>query len=418
MLQSVNIRIAKRHLLSKKKQTVIAILGVTFGISMFITMSGVMDGSNQILEESQYKTTPHIRLYNESRANRPSVLSVLYDRQGTLLNVSHQRPRNEQEKIRQAAGIMESLRKLPEVKGITAHVNTPVLFNYGTARLNGTLYGVDILDEDALFNIRRKMKSGQMEDLLQVSNGIIMGRGLAEKLNIKTGDHITVTSPYGAFQDLKVVGIFSTGMGTVDNVKSYANFHTVQQLMKKDGLFITEIVIQLHDPDKAKLLAPGMQQQYGCQAEDWETANQTLLAGNRIRTMMKYIVAATLLVVAGFGIYNIMNMTVQNKMKDIAILKATGFAGRDVKRIFLIQSLAVGVTGASLGLLIGWLLCYWISTLPFDGGEYLDVSHFPVAFDASAYITGIIFGVITTFLAAWFPARRASKIDPVEILRG
>jgi lipoprotein-releasing system permease protein len=418
MLQSVNIRIAKRHLLSKRKQTLIAVLGVTFGISMFIIMSGVMDGSNQILEESQYKTTPHIRLFNESKANRPPVLAERYDPGKTLLNVSHQRPRSEQEKIRQAAGIIAALRTRPEVKGITAHVNTPVLFNYGTVRLNGTLYGVDILDEDALFNIRRKMKSGQMEDLLQYSNGIILGKGLAEKLNVTAGDHITAVAPGGTFQDLKVTGVFSYGMGTVDNVKAYANFETVQHLLKKDGLYITEIVVQLHDPNKAKALASGMQQQFGCIAEDWETANQTLLTGNRIRTMMKYIVAATLLVVAGFGIYNIMNMTVQNKMKDIAILKATGFAGRDVKRIFLIQSLAVGVSGASLGLLFGWLLCYWISTLPFDGGEYLDISHFPVAFDVSAYVTGIVFGIVTTFLAAWFPARRASKIDPVEILRG
>lgn len=418
MLQSVNFHIARRHLLSKKKQTVIAILGVTFGISMFITMSGVMDGTNQVLEETQFKTTPHIRLYNESKAMRPPVLASVYDSGHTLLAVAHQRPRMEQEKIRQSGAIIASLRQMPQVKGITAHVSSPVLFNYGPTKVSGTLSGVNIEDEDAMFNIRRKMKSGDMDDLLRTANGVIMGKGLAEKMNLHTGDRISVISPNGISISLKVVGIFSLGLGNIDNTKSYANFNAVQQLLQQDASFITEIVVQLHDPAIAASLAPKMQAQYNCVAEDWETANQTLLSGNKIRGMMKYIISFTLLTVAGFGIYNIMNMTILNKMKDIAIMKATGFSGRDVKRIFLYQSLAVGITGASLGLLAGWLLCYWISKMPFSGGEYMDIDHFPVAFDGTAYIAGLIFGVITTFLAAYFPSKRAAKIDPVEILRG
>jgi len=418
MLQSVNFHIARRHLLSKKKQTVIAVLGVTFGISMFITMSGVMDGTNQVLEETQFKTTPHIRLYNESKAVRPPVLASIYDSSHTLLAVAHQRPRMEQEKIRQSGAIIASLRQMPEVKGITAHVSSPVLFNYGPTKISGTLSGVNIADEDALFNIRRKMKSGNMDDLLRTANGVIMGKGLAEKMNLHTGDRISAISPNGIPISLKVVGIFSLGMGNIDNTKSYANFNAVQQLLQQNASFITEIIVQLHDPAIAPLLARQMQKQYSCVAEDWETANQTLLSGNKIRGMMKYIISFTLLTVAGFGIYNIMNMTILNKMKDIAIMKATGFSGRDVKRIFLYQSLAVGITGASLGLLAGWLFCYWISKMPFSGGEYMDIDHFPVAFEGTAYIAGLVFGVITTFLAAYFPSKRAAKIDPVEILRG
>jgi lipoprotein-releasing system permease protein len=418
MLQSVNILIVKRHLLAKKKQTVIAVLGVTFGISMFITMSGVVDGSNQIVENTQFKTTPHIRLYNESKALRPPVLSNIYDSTSTLLSVSHQRPRMAQEKIRQSGAIIASLRQLPEVKGITAHVTSAVLFNYGATQISGTLVGVNIKDEDALFNIHTKMKSGNMDDLLRTSNGVIMGKGLAEKLNLRTGDHITAISPNGVLLNLKVVGVFSLGMGNIDNTKSYANFNVVQQMLQKDASFISEIVVQLHHPEKASTLAPMMQLQYGCTAEDWETANQTLLSSNKIRGMMKYIISFTLLTVAGFGIYNIMNMTILNKMKDIAIMKATGFSSKDVKRIFLFQSLAVGITGAALGLLAGWLFCYWISRLPFSGGEYMDITHFPISFEPAAYVAGMIFGVITTFLAAYFPSRRASKIDPVEILRG
>jgi lipoprotein-releasing system permease protein len=123
-------------------------------------------------------------------------------------------------------------------------------------------------------------------------------------------------------------------------------------------------------------------------------------------------------VVAGFGIYNIMNMNVLNKMKDIAILKATGFAGKDIIAIFLIQSLIIGILGALLGLFIGFCLSTLLSVTPFDAGDFLTIKTFPVIFQVKYYLMGVVFGVITTILAGYFPAKKASRIDPVAILRG
>jgi lipoprotein-releasing system permease protein len=153
-------------------------------------------------------------------------------------------------------------------------------------------------------------------------------------------------------------------------------------------------------------------------AEDWETANATFLTGNTIRNILTYSVSITLLIVAGFGIYNILNMTIYNKMKDIAILKAMGFAGRDVKLIFMIQSLVIGLIGSLLGLLIGYLLSSLIAQAPFNGGDFISLDHFPVNFDPKYYIIGIVFGVTTTAFAGYMPSRKAEKIDPIEILRG
>jgi lipoprotein-releasing system permease protein len=153
-------------------------------------------------------------------------------------------------------------------------------------------------------------------------------------------------------------------------------------------------------------------------AEDWETANATFLTGVTIRNIITYAVSFTLLVVAGFGIYNILNMTIYNKMKDIAILKAMGFAGMDVRSIFMIQSLVIGLLGGLLGLLVGFTLSSLIAQAPFDGGDVISLDHFPVNFKLKYYITGIVFGVSTTAIAGYMPSRKAAKIDPIEILRG
>lgn len=413
-----NFFIAIRHLLAKKTQTLIAVLGVTFGIAMFIFMSGIVEGVNEVLETSQLSTTPHIRLYNEIAPSDISVVQAEFPKTQMLVKLHHQRPKNEKLNLRNLSQLLKSLKLNPEIEGISPQVNTPVMYHYGATLLNGNIQGVNIIEEDKLFKLGRKIKSGKMERLLQVSNGIIMGAGLAKKLEVKTDDNIVITTPNGQLFALKVIGIFKTGMGQIDNVRSYANIGMVQKLLQQNPSFITDIHIKLKDRTKAKLLAPYMGKNYGCKAEDWETANAVILQSNTIREIMKFVVCGALLVVAGFGIYNIMNMTINNKMKDIAILKATGFAGSDVMTIFLFQSIIVGFIGALLGLAMGYAFSYLVSRAPFNGGDFLDIDHFPVSFNPQYYFFGIGFGILTTILAGLIPSRKAAKIDPVSILRG
>jgi lipoprotein-releasing system permease protein len=245
-----------------------------------------------------------------------------------------------------------------------------------------------------------------------------MGRGLARKLNVNVGDRVVMTTPQGYTMTLKVVGIFQMGIGTVDNVRSYANISTVQTILQQDHFYITDINIKLQDITLAKKVAPEFSEMYGYKSEDWETANATFLTGSIIRNILTYSVSITLLIVAGFGIYNILNMTIYNKMKDIAILKAMGFSGKDVKQIFMIQSLVIGFIGSVLGLLIGFALSSLIAQAPFDGGDFISIDRLPVNFDPKYYIIGIVFGVLTTAFAGYMPSRKASRIDPIEILRG
>jgi lipoprotein-releasing system permease protein len=217
---------------------------------------------------------------------------------------------------------------------------------------------------------------------------------------------------------LKIVGLFQMGIGTVDNVRSYANISTVQTILQQDKGYITDINLKLKDLHEAKAIAPEYEKMFNYKAEDWETANATFLTGVIIRNILTYSVSITLLVVAGFGIYNILNMTIYSKMKDIAILKAMGFSGKDVRNIFLIQAVVIGLIGSAVGLGIGYGLSYLISQAPFDGGDVISLDHLPVNFDPKYYIIGIIFGVTTTALAGYMPSRKASYVDPIEILRG
>jgi lipoprotein-releasing system permease protein len=408
--------IAKTHLITKPRQTIIAMLGVTFGIGMFIAMVSLMTGLNNFTEELTMTSSPDIHIYHDVTESRPSIIEEI--NKGGINKIHHQKPKNETPGLRNALQIAERIRKDERVTGVAPSISSQVFYNSGPVQLNGIISGVDISEEDKLFGLQSKMKEGRMEDLKANHDGLIMGKGLARKLNVHPGDRVVITTPQGYTMTLKVVGIFQMGMGAIDNIRSYANLSTVQTILQQDHLYITDINIKLVDLHRAKAIAPEYQQLYGYTAEDWETANATFLTGTIIRNILTYSVSITLLIVAGFGIYNILNMTIISKMKDIAILKAMGFSGRDVKLIFMIQSLVIGFLGSILGLVIGFVLSTLISKAPFNGGDFISLDHFPVNFDPKYYIIGIIFGVTTTAFAGYLPSRKASKIDPIEILRG
>jgi len=410
------IEIARTHLTSKPKQTLVAMLGVTFGIGMFISLMGLMTGLNDFTEELTMTSSPDIHIWNDITEARESILEQVNDHGLNLLH--HAKPKNETPKVRNAVQIAARIKRDPRVIGAAPYLSSQVFYNYGPVQLNGVIMGVDILEEDKLFALRDKMKEGKIEDLQANQEGIIMGIGLAKKMNLSTGSRVVITTPQGQTMTLKVVGIFKMGFGVVDNVRSYANLSTVQTILQKDHLYITDINVKLHDKTKAKAAAAEFQRNFGYKAEDWETANATFLAGSNIRNIISYAVSFTLLIVAGFGIYNILNMTIYNKMKDIAILKAMGFSGGDVRRIFMVQSLVIGFIGSLMGLAVGFILSVLLSKVPFDGGDFISLDHFPVNFKIKYYLTGIVFGVATTAIAGYMPSRKAAKVDPIEILRG
>jgi lipoprotein-releasing system permease protein len=412
--------IATTHLLTKKRQSIIAMLGVTFGISMFIIMISFMTGVNQFTEDMAMDNTPHVRIYKPLEIEDKKIIALdkPSDKNDWFV-VEHQRPKNELSKIKNGLTLMQQIEAMPEVMGAAPQLSSQVFYNNGPVQIPGNIYGIDVKKQEALFQLNKKMDLGELEDLLKGSDVIVMGKGLAKKMNVSVGDRVSVTSPDGGNLNLKVVGIFSFGVAAMDESRSYATLSTVQKILQKDPSYITDLNIKLHDINGAKTFKQKLENQLdGVYVEDWETANQSLLAGESIRNIMTFVVCMTLLVVAGFGIYNIMNMNIINKMKDIAILKATGFQGRDVTAIFMLQSVMIGIAGGVCGLFIGFFFSYLLSITPFPAGQFFRIATFPVNFNPVHYFIGLFFGLLTTLFAGYFPSKRAAQVDPVQIIRG
>ena len=256
-----------------------------------------------------------------------------------------------------------------------------------------------------------------MGDLAQ-NNSIIIGKGLADKMLLTIGDIIKITTSQGNLASLKIVGISEFGISYVDNTTSYTSLATAQKLLGEPTNYITDIQIKLYDRTSAPTIAKEFHKKFNLDTIDYQTANAQFSTGKKIRTIISYSVGVVLLIVAGFGIYNILNMMIYEKMDSIAILKATGFSGNDVKWIFVSLSIIIGFTGAIFGLLFGYIFSSIIDVIPFETTALPTVKTYPINYNPLYYGIGIVFALFTTTIAGFFPALKASKVDPVEIIRG
>lgn len=414
----LNFDIAKSFLLARKNQTIVAAIGVTFSITMFITLLSFMTGLNGLLDGLILNRTPHIRLFNDVKPNVNQPINQAEGFKNKHNFISSIKAGNSRLALFNSEAIRKTLLADPRVLGVAAKVNSPVFFNDGAVNITGVVNGIDASAESRLFHFGDYIIKGSPLDISKIANSIILGKPLAEKLMAEIGDIVQITSAKGEIFPLRVVGYYQSGIQDFDKTQSFASIATVQKLLGQPSNYITDIQLKLIDLNQAPAVAKEYAQLFSTDAEDIQTANAQFETGSSIRTLISFAVGITLLVVAGFGIYNILNMMIYEKMDSIAILKATGFSGGDVKKIFLIIALSIGFFGGLLGLVFGFGLSALIDQVPFVTAALPTITTYPINYDPIYYIIATVFSLITTFFAGWLPSQKASKVDPVIIIRG
>lgn len=408
MANSINRKIATTYFISGRKMTTVAIVGVLLGISIFIFMNSLSAGFDRSSSESFFKTTAHIRIYKDDVLSAP--LQPENENSVLIVNPKVVPTKNT---IDNPEEILALVKQHSDVIVAFPQVNTPVFYNNGKSQIAGTTIGFPPVEGNQLYKIENFMVQGAVQNLEMNRNGIIIGSGIADRMNLNTGDNLSITSSKGVNLNLTVVGIFQTNNSREDKSKSYVNLALAQQLLREGNTYITDINVNVTDPDKAPAIAEELSTITGYKAEDWKAANAAYMAASKMRKIVITFISFTLLIVSCFGIYNILNMTVSQKINDIAILKAIGFNGKDVVRIFVFQALTIGMIGVVLGVGFAMILVNILSHV-YVGG---DIGNFPIGLEPLEFLKGILIGFFITFLAGYVPARKAAKVDPVSIFR-
>ncbi|MEO1171157.1 MAG: FtsX-like permease family protein [Myxococcota bacterium] len=410
MSDSSTVRsIAFVHLTSRAKQTLIAMLSVVFGVSVYVFMNSFMTGVNDLQNDLAFSTLAHIRVSNDE----PSEPRDLY--QDAIAFVHSEKKQLLSEGVRNATETIDTLRRHPEVQAIAPEVNFAGTLQSGSIRLEATVSGVEAARADAVFDASEYTVEGSWRALATRPDGIVLGVTLAENLGVGLGEGVLVSNRDGVQRNLRVIGISKYSIESVDGRKAFIHIGTARQMSARNSDFASDLQIRLTDFDRARQVATRLESTVEYTVEPWQAASGQLEAGSQLRDIIALAVSAAILIVAGFGIYNIMNMTVSERLREIAILNAMGFNSRDIVQIFLLQAVIIGLVGGLGGLSVGYALSAIIDDLPFPVAS---LGTYPIAYEMSVYVMALVAGLSTTFVAGFLPAYKASRVDPVAILRG
>jgi lipoprotein-releasing system permease protein len=410
MKRRVNIEIAITHIVTRKRQTLIAAFGVTLGVGIYLFMNSLSSGFTSFSRAEIFKNSAHIKIYKDDEISKPLLVN---DDTTMVTTIVNPQITTLSKKIINPEALLSVIKSQSYVTNALAQVSFDAFYNRGKAQLRGSGSGVNMLEYDAMFNTGKYMVAGSINNLQGNLNGVIIGSGIAEKLNLAINDNITISSSFGVVKVLKIVGIFTTGSSMNDNSKCYVNISTAQQFIKEGPSYVSTIFINTPDAYQSEYYREQLKQLTPYTVEDWKTTNADVLSGDLTRNTMMGAISLSILLMSAFIIYNILSSTITQKINDIAILKASGFSGKDVVRIFLLEAIIMGIIGTVVGLIFGSGLIFMMSKI-YMGGP---VGYFPIGFELGLFCKSFFLGVLITSCAGYFPARKAARIDPVEIFR-
>ncbi len=398
--------ISGRYLKAKQQTfisliTLLSIAGVTVGVMALIIVIAVMAGFEKDLKSRILGVESHIIL------------------------------------MRHGGDFTDHRRILSDIETVSGvEAATPFVYSQTMLRSAGGLSGGVIrgIDPATAGKVIQKMEPDALERLGALNatdgpGGVILGKGLAGNLGVITGDSVYVISPRGmlspmghlpAMKRFKVAGLFESGMYEYDSSLAYMHLEDAQRLLRMDDA-VTGIEIRVTDVYKADKIgdkiAAGLGFPYW--AKDWMEMNHNLFSALKLEKTVMFIILALIILVAAFNIASSLIMMVMEKTRDIAILKAMGAADRSIRRIFVYKGMTIGAIGTFLGVLFGFILCtllkqYKFIELPAD---VYYITTLPVELEALDVILTAGAAMLICYLATLYPARQASRLDPVEALR-
>lgn len=414
MALPLGLHIAVRHLLHRRRQTITSLLGVSLGVAFFIGIAAMMQGFQRDFIDKVIDVAPHVTIKDEYRIPPRQPVETVFS--GAAIELRGLKPRDEVRGIRGARAIIDALEEMPGVK-VAPTLSGQILLRFGSKDVSANVTGIVPEKEGSVTKLEKDLIAGSLQGLRTSANGIIIGEGIALKAGIAFGDMVSVVSPEGVVMKMKVVGIFNSGITLIDNYDTYTLLKKAQVLQNRPNV-INRVRIRLDDVEQAAPMAQQLEARFGYRTESWQEQSKNVLGIFVIQNGIMYSTVGAILIVACFGIYNVISTVVFEKTRDIGILKSMGFREGDIRRIFVYEGIIVGVIGMLIGWVLGYAIIEALASVKFNMEGFIRSQGFILYRTPRHYVISGIMAVTASTFAAWVPARRASRLNPVDIVRG
>jgi len=394
----------------------VSTLGVAIGVTAFVVMSSLMLGFQKHFVKQVIDLDAHISIKPKYDYNEERILRAVFP-DDVLLEILGSKPKEVRKRIENHRSIVERYEGTPGILGLAPHLRGNAIVRYGPRDLNVNLFGIDPELEGKATSIERYLEREGLEKLEINRDGVILGRLVARDLGIdRPGRKVILIAPGGAAKVFKVIDFFNSGITTIDQSRAYIHIRSMQKLFDRPNE-VNEIVVRVADVDSAVRIARIIEEETGYDAQSWQEAYSNFLQLFKIQKTVTYLVVGAILLVSAFGIFNILMMTVLEKKRDIAILKAMGYSSRDITLIFMLQGIFIGVVGLAVGSLCAYLLQEYLASVEIDLEGLVRAKGFILDRSPLYYMGGALFALLFSWLASVYPSRRASRLDPVDIFR-
>ena len=405
--------IAVTHIAGRGRQTLVAVLGVAVGVGFSIAMAALMQGGQDDFVARLVDTMPHVQISDDRRTSFTQPAETAFD----AAAISGLRPREDRRGIINPAAASAWLEGWVPGR-LAVSLNTQVVVRNLGRDVGATLVGVEPRAERAVSPIVSYFVAGSFAALESGGTNVVIGDSMADRLGARLGDTVTLVSATGRARDFRIAGLFHTGTTARDEREAYVLLKNAQILAERTNV-INEIRIKLDDPGMAPEVARRAETRLGYKAMSWQEANESILEALVIRNVIMYTVVSAIMLVAGFGIFNIVSTITHEKARDIAIMKSLGFSEGDMQRLFVLEGVAIGAAGSALGWLLGFALVYGLSQVRFElTSTGQEISGLPIAWSLLHYVIASAFALASAAVAGYLPARRAARLNPVDIIRG
>ena len=386
--------LAWRHVRRRGLQSALTVAGVAIGVAVLIIALSLTNGFIDELVTSTLRATPMLTLQSylpgETLPDDPTVVAALAGERGVVAAAPF------------LSGQALIARRASQALGVSARQGFTQLVGIDPAR------ETSVLDLPVL---------AEQSAALSQAGGIVLGSTLAQSLGVSVGDTVMLRDISGATAQFTVAGTFRVGNDLIDSVTAYMSLPNLQAYLGAEGR-VSGYHLRLEQPTAAHRVGLALADKYSLRPVSWESLFASLISQLRLQKAVIGVVVFLIVIVAAFGITNVLVLTVNEKTADIAILRALGASEGQVLRTFTLQGFALGGLGTLLGVALGLAVAAYFKFQPYPlPGDLYFITQLPIQFQALDVVWVCAVSLVTSVVAGLLPARRAARLDPVAVLR-